>query len=201
VSGIALPLKPTKLNKAMARLIAVLAFATCLSANGASTKLFPAMRKRLASQKHKKTTLLEQKAELVSVPAPVDVGADGFPKLPEVSQILGGATTALKTVNSQANAIEVRVMTAQSQIETKLAKQKVAFEANLKRQEATNLAVTHVNSNITFQIKAYKAGNARLRKHAHELEHSNQMLRSELHFGVEARAWCKVYSRDINKDR
>jgi hypothetical protein len=137
------------------------------------------MRKRLAQQKHTKAVLLERKP--VSVPAPVDVGADGFPKLPEVSQILGGATSALKTVNSQANAIEVRVMTAQSQIQTKLAKQKVAFEANLKRQEAANLAVTGQNSNITLQISSYKAGNERLRKHAHALQHSNHMLRSELH--------------------
>merc|ERR1719183_3133481 len=115
-----------------------------------------------------------------AVPAPLDAGADGFPELPAVSQMLSQASGTLKSVNSQASSLEARVVQAQMQSEAKMAKQKAAFEEKLKQQEQGNQAVITDNANITAEIKSLKSNNAALRKKAHEVEETNKVMRSEL---------------------
>merc|ERR1711924_332000 len=115
-----------------------------------------------------------------SIPAPMDAGADGFPQLPAVSQMLSQSAGTLKTVNSEASNLEARVVQAQMQSESKMAKQKAAFEEKLKTQEESNQAVITQNANITAEIKALQASNAALKKKGHEIEETNKVMRSEL---------------------
>lgn len=115
------------------------------------------------------------------VPAPMDAGADGFPTLPSVSNMLSDASVSLKAVSSQASSLEARVVQAQMQSESKMAKQKAAFDEKLKEQEQGNRAVIKANDGITDAIKNLKGDNAALKKHAHQIEESNKAMRSELH--------------------
>lgn len=169
-----------------------------VSATGVSAAIFPALRKRQAEQK--KLAAVQQKSQTqtqlppigldekqaqdaqaaVAVPAPLDAGADGYPELPAVSQMLSAASGTLKSVNSQASGLEARVVQAQMQSETKMAKQKAAFEEKLKQQEQGNQAVITANANITAEIKTLKSGNAALKKRAHEVEENNKLMRGEL---------------------
>jgi len=159
----------------------------------ASTEMFPALKKRLQKQKlaaaQTQTSVSkvadpadEKETQEVPgvVPAPVDVGADGFPQLPAVSQMLNEASISLKSVNSRASSLQARVVQAQMQSESKMAKQKAAFEEKLKQQETGNQAIITANANISAEIKGLQAGNAALRKHAHEIEETNKVMRSEL---------------------
>lgn len=154
---------------------------TALLPRSEATSLFPAMKKRVAmAQQTPDMVEPENKKEPVAVPDPVDVGADGFPKLPEVSAILGDATKALKTVDSQAKAIETRVLDAQKHMKGKLARQKAAFEFQLKRQETQNLAVSQEIQKIKSEVAELEARNAASRTKAHALQKSNHMLRDEM---------------------
>jgi len=72
------------------------------------------------------------------------------------------------------------VVQAQMQSESKMAKQKAAFEEKLKQQEVGNEAVITANSNISAEIKTLTAGNTDLKKHAKEIEENNKVMRSEL---------------------
>jgi hypothetical protein len=94
--------------------------------------------------------------------------------------MLNSASSTLKTVNNQASSLEARVVQAQMQSETKMAKQKAAFEEKLKIQEQSNQGVIWANGNISADIKVLKQGNSALRKQAHELGDSNKLMRSEL---------------------
>lgn len=159
-----------------------------------SQEMFPALRKRLekqklvAAQQHTANSKVsvavpEEKLQDVpaaAVPAPLDAGADGYPELPAVSQMLSTASNTLKSVNSQASSLEARVVQAQMQSEAKMAKQKAAFEEKLKQQEQGNQAVITANANITAEIKDLKSKNAALKKHAKEIEATNKLMRSEL---------------------
>lgn len=115
-----------------------------------------------------------------TVPAPLDAGADGFPELPAVSQMLSQASGTLQSVNSQTSSLQAKVVQAQMQSEAKMAKQKAAFEEKLKQQEQGNQAVITANDNISKEIKELKGNNAALRKHAHEIGEDNKLMRSEL---------------------
>lgn len=110
----------------------------------------------------------------------MDAGADGYPQLPAVSQMLSEASGTLKSVNSKASNLEARVVQAQMQSESKMAKQKAAFEEKLKQQEDSNQAVIKANANISAEIKSLQGSNAALKKHAHEVEETNKVMRSEL---------------------
>jgi len=189
-------------------LLSAICFTALLPRNEA-TNLFPAMKKRLAMAQQKAETVEPEHKDAaapVSVPDPVDVGADGFPKLPEVSDILGGATKALKTVDSQAKAIEIRVLDAQKHMKGKLARQKAAFEFQLKRQEMQNLAVAQEIQKIQSEVAQLETRNTASRTKSHGLQKSNHMLRNEMHelgkkLGVARTfAFKTVFSTDDSKE-
>jgi len=168
--------------------------------------MFPALRKRLtqqklaAAQQHTETvqaqgpvedsaTLPEENETPAAIPAAVDTGSGEFPQLPAVSQILSGASGTLKSVSSQASSLQARVVQAQMQSESKLSKQKAAFEEKLKSQEQSNRAIVQENDNITAEIKRLTGSNVDMKKHAHDVEQNNKLMRSELqqlqsHLGV-----------------
>jgi len=159
-----------------------------------STEMFPALRKKMQKQKFlvaaqtqtSKSKVPDTEEEKESqevpgvIPAPLDAGPDGFPQLPAVSQMLSEASGTLKSVSSRASGLEARVVQAQMQSESKMAKQKAAFEEKLKQQEESNQAVIAANGGISAQIKSLQGSNAALKKHAHEIEETNKVMRSEL---------------------
>mmetsp|Transcript_100033 Transcript_100033/g.173611 ORF Transcript_100033/g.173611 Transcript_100033/m.173611 type:complete len:435 (+) Transcript_100033:83-1387(+) len=160
------------------------------AAAGQSKPIFPALRHKL-EQKHevaeaKKNAPKANSEEVVEpahivVPAPVDVGSNGFPVLPAVSQMMGEASSTLKNVNSKAKFLESRVVQAQTESETRMAKQKAAFERKLKAQEQGNRAVIAESANISAAISKLKKENDALRLHAKELQDTNRVMRTELH--------------------
>lgn len=164
------------------------------SVTGAAAKaeMFPALRKKKAlAAAQVQTSVAKAKAPTEDaaevpqeapkeIPLAMDAGADGYPQLPAVSQMLSEASGTLKAVNSKASNLEARVVQAQMQSESKMAKQKAAFEEKLKQQEDSNLAVIKSNANISSEIKSLQASNAALKKHAHEVEETNKVMRSEL---------------------
>jgi len=172
--------------------LCLLALPVSATGTAASTQMFPGLRKRLqkkqlaATQKHTEkgnVPVVEDKevAEVLAVvPAPLDAGPDGYPELPAVSQMLSEASGTLKSVSSQASGLEARVVQAQMQSESRMAKQKAAFEEKLKQQERGNQAVIDANGNITAEIKTLQTNNAALKKHAKEIEETNKVMRSEL---------------------
>jgi len=167
----------------MSRTAVCLAFACLASLTGpaASTGLFPKLRKKLEAERKlslSQNATAAEPVEPVEVPPPMDVGSDGFPVLPAVDQMLGGAAVTLKTVSSQASDIAGRMAAAQKQSESELSKQKNAFEQNLKTQEEKNQAVASENSKISDEIDTLKKQNVDLRKEAHDIQKKNVVLRS-----------------------
>jgi len=116
----------------------------------------------------------------ISIPAPVGIGADGFPVLPAVSKILGGASKTLEQVNSEAAVLEQRMEKIQKQSAEQMSHQKSVYEQKLKLQEADNKAVIAHNGQIAKNIEKLKQANDGLRKHAHELQAENKLMRTEL---------------------
>lgn len=163
------------------------------SAQGAAAaaEMFPGLKKRL-QQKQMAAVQTQAKAKgpaadeketqeaPATVPSPLDAGPDGFPQLPAVSQMLSEASGTMKSVNARASSLEARVVQAQMQSESKMAKQKAAFEEKLKQQEEGNQAVITANANITSEIKSLQNSNAALKKHGKEVEATNKLMRSEL---------------------
>merc|ERR1719218_147852 len=160
--------------------LAVLPF----SAQGAASaaEMFPGLKKRLQQQKmaavqtKAKAPVADDKETQeapATVPSPLDAGPDGFPQLPAVSQMLSEASGTMKSVNARASSLEARVVQAQMQSESKMAKQKAAFEEKLKQQEEGNQAVITANANITSEIKSLQNSNAALKKHGKEVEATN----------------------------
>jgi hypothetical protein len=66
------------------------------------------------------------------------------------------------------------------QSESKMAKQKAAFEEKLRQQESNNRMIISANANISAEIKSLQSSNDELRKHARESEQNNHLMRSEL---------------------
>jgi len=177
--------------------LAVMPVASMETKASSQVHMFPALRKRLtqqklaAAQQHTETvqaqgpvedsaTLPEENETPATVPAPVDTGSGEFPQLPAVSQILSGASGTLKSVSSQASSLQARVVQAQMQSESKLSKQKAAFEEKLKSQEQSNRAIVQENDNITAEIKRLQGSNVDMKKHAVDVEQNNKLMRSEL---------------------
>lgn len=153
-----------------------------------SAEIFPSLRRHRAAALQIHTTMQpvpspdnEEPEATSEVPAAADVGSDGFPQLPPVSQMLSSASGTLKTVNSQAGDLQARVGKAQLQVEAKLAKEKAAFEEKLKQQEANNRMIIAQNANITSEIKKLQSGNADIKKNSHEVEAHSRLMRSQLH--------------------
>jgi hypothetical protein len=165
-----------------------------VAATAAATEVFPSLRKKRMEKEREMEA--KPQAEVtqtqvvapakkddapVIVPPPADVGTSGFPELPAVSTMLGAASGTLKSVNSKASTLEARVVQAQMQSESKMARQKAAFEEKLKAQEEDNRLVIAANGNISAEISQLQASNEDLRKRAHEVEESNTVMRSEFH--------------------
>lgn len=115
-----------------------------------------------------------------AIPEPVNLGPDGFPKLPEVAVILGIASRTMQTVTEQASTLEKRVMKAQTEKAAKMAKQKAAYEEKLKSQETVNRGLVAQNVQVAQEITRLKEGNTGIKEHAHELQEANGLMRSEL---------------------
>jgi len=177
--------------------LAVMPVASMETKASSQVHMFPALRKRLtqqklaAAQQHTETvqaqgpvedsaSLPEENETPAAVPAAVDTGSGEFPQLPAVSQILSGASGTLKSVSSQASSLQARVVQAQMQSESKLSKQKAAFEEKLKSQEQSNRAIVQENDNITAEIKRLQGSNVDMKKHAQDVEQNNKLMRSEL---------------------
>jgi hypothetical protein len=105
---------------------------------------------------------------------------DGMPHLPAVSSMLGTASETLKSINTQANSLEARVVQVQTENEAKMARQKAVFDRRLKAQEEANRAIVKQSAEITKETTELKDGNVALRKHAKELQVDNRLLRIEL---------------------
>lgn len=169
-------------------------YAICLAVlqttTAESSAIFPALRKRLEKQKLAAAQVKEDVVPVddkdvgpvapATVPSPVDAGSDGFPQLPAVSTMLSDASVSLKAVSSQASSLEARVVQAQMQSESKMAKQKAAFDEKLKQQEQGNRQVIQANDKIAAEIKDLKNGNAALKKRARVVGDSNKAMRTEI---------------------
>jgi len=162
------------------------AAATAMATTAEKGMVFPGVKRRLQEQGAHKDAVLSQEelpteeSASVSVPPPENIGPDGFPVLPQVNVMLGGASETLKSVNSQASVLEARVTQAQMASEAKMGKQKAAFEQKLKEQEAVNREVIATNANISAAIESLKKDNQALIKHAGELQEDNRVMRLEL---------------------
>lgn len=102
-----------------------------------------------------------------------------MPHLPAVSSMLGTASETLKSISSQANTLEARVVQVQMENEAKMARQKSVFDRRLKVQEEANRAVVAQSAQITKEIDQIKERNVAVRKHAKELQVDNRLLRIE----------------------
>jgi len=167
------------------RVMLFLGVVASASAASASTQMFPALRKRKLAAVQTVAEKASVKAEAAPadaavVPSVVDAGADGFPTLPGVSQMLGAASGTVKSVTSQASGLEAQVVQAQMMSETKMAKQKAAFEEKLKLQEEGNRKVIEANGKTEAEIKGLQSSNAALKKQSHEIEKTNKVMRSQL---------------------
>eukprot|EP00929_Paragymnodinium_shiwhaense_P120949 TRINITY_DN9302_c0_g1_i1.p2 TRINITY_DN9302_c0_g1~~TRINITY_DN9302_c0_g1_i1.p2 ORF type:complete len:492 (+),score=208.30 TRINITY_DN9302_c0_g1_i1:80-1555(+) len=115
-----------------------------------------------------------------AVPAPADVGTDGFPVLPAVSAMTDATSETMKSLNSQASILEARIAQMQMENEAKLARQKAIFETKLKAQEVTNREVREQNQHISAEIATLTDANGNLTKQAKNLEDENHLGRVEL---------------------
>jgi len=168
-------------------------------ASKAQAEVFPSLRKRKQQQAaikadiHEMTTVQDETDETegpslpkqhedsdAAVPGPMDAAKSKFPQLPAIAQILSGASGTVKQVNSQASVLEAHVVKAQMQIETRMAKQKAAFEEKLKDQEKANRLVIEANNNISTEIQNLKHGNADLKKSSEDVQKASHLMRSQL---------------------
>lgn len=117
----------------------------------------------------------------LAIPAPMNVGADGFPKLPAVDAMLGGASETMKSISSQASTLQAQIMQVQAQNQARMTQQKAIFERKLKAQEGKNQEVVSQNNEVASEIQTLKQGNEELRKKCHDLQENNRVMRVELH--------------------
>merc|ERR1719343_1351722 len=104
----------------------------------------------------------------------MDIGADGFPKLPEVSSMLGSASQTIQNLTAEALALQAQISITQKEMATRMVRQKHAYEEKLKAQEGENLALVEANLHIAQANDKLKGINVKLRKHIHDLQSSNQ---------------------------
>eukprot|EP00446_Apocalathium_sp_SHHI-4_P043221 CAMPEP_0177329028 /NCGR_PEP_ID=MMETSP0368-20130122/19752_1 /TAXON_ID=447022 ORGANISM="Scrippsiella hangoei-like, Strain SHHI-4" /NCGR_SAMPLE_ID=MMETSP0368 /ASSEMBLY_ACC=CAM_ASM_000363 /LENGTH=492 /DNA_ID=CAMNT_0018789223 /DNA_START=85 /DNA_END=1560 /DNA_ORIENTATION=+ len=118
--------------------------------------------------------------QLGAVPPPADIGPDGFPKLPTVSNLLNDAQSTAQSLSAQASSLEKRVGQVQKEKAARMAKQKEIFEKKLMDQEQTNRVMLDGNKEVSKEIETLKSQNAAITKHGHEIQDSNALMRSEL---------------------
>jgi len=116
----------------------------------------------------------------VIVPPPMDVGAEGFPQLPAVDDMLSEATGTMKSVNSRTSALQAQLLQAQVASEGKLNKQKIVFESKLQEQEDKNRDIVKANAALSEEIERLQIRTKSIKSHAHALEEGNHMLSAEL---------------------
>jgi len=177
----------------------ILGVALLSATDGAHTaqkaQMFPSLRKRLHQQPIVKPVEIddatmddvsvpvtqEVPVANVAIPAPANVGSDGFPELPAVTAMLGSASGTMRTINQEAKALEAQVLQVEAQNEDKMKQQKSIFEHKLHQQEAKNREVISQNDAISHAIEDLKQGNVELRKHAKTLSEDNHLMRTEFH--------------------
>jgi len=116
----------------------------------------------------------------VSVPMPMDMGAEGFPQLPPVEQIMSAASGTVRSVSDRTGALQAQLMQAQAASEGKLTKQKALFETKLQTQEQYNREIVANNAKLSTDIGRLQGHNKALKNHAHALEVSNKASAAEL---------------------
>lgn len=114
------------------------------------------------------------------VPPPADVGPDGFPQLPAVSNLMDTAQSTAKTLSLQAQNLEKRIEDVQKEKAARMAKQKEIFENKLKSQEEENRVLLQKNKEVAHEIDVLRAKNSEVTHHAEQLRDSNAVMRSEL---------------------
>jgi len=117
----------------------------------------------------------------VVVPAPADANKDGFPELPAVSHMLLAAASTVKTVSSQASALEAKVAQAEQLNEAKMMRTRNLFQKKLETQETANRKLVDTNTEVSQQIDALKRGIDALLKRQSSLKATNHVMLSELH--------------------
>lgn len=190
--------------RVVAGLALLLAGSPACSAASASQKVevFPSLRKHNLHMQQQKQAPAEDKLDddsiddvpdvapvatagvssaPLSIPAPMNIGADGFPKLPAVDAMLGGASETMKSISSQASTLQAQIMQVQAQNQAKMTQQKVIFERKLKTQEGKNQQVVSQNNEVASEIQTLKKGNEELRKNCHDLQEGSRVMRVELH--------------------
>jgi len=90
------------------------------------------------------------------------------------------ATDTMQDITHQADALHAQVVQIQSDNEANLAKQRAIFEHQLKKQERANHAINGTNAHIRTEIVALQVGNIALKKHASDLQKSNERYVSEI---------------------
>merc|ERR1719327_94301 len=110
----------------------------------------------------------------------MDVGAEGFPQLPAVDDMLSEATGTMKSVNSRTSALQAQLLQAQVASEGKLNKQKIVFESKLQEQEDKNRDIVKANAALSEEIERLQIRTKSIKSHAHALEEGNHMLSAEL---------------------
>lgn len=175
---------------------------TCGAASASQkVEVFPSLRKHLHMQQQKQVPVedkvedesiddvadiapaaaVETASASLAIPAPMNAGADGFPKLPAVDAMLGGASETMKSISSQASTLQAQIMQVQAQNQARMTQQKVIFERKLKMQEGKNQEVVGQNNEVASEIQTLKKGNEELRKKCHDLQEGNRVMRVELH--------------------
>lgn len=191
--------------RVVAGLALLLAGSPACSAASASQKVevFPSLRKHLHMQQQKQAPAEDTKVDddsmsddvpdvapiavaaassaPLAIPAPMNMGADGFPKLPTVDAMLGGASETMKSISSQASTLQAQIMQVQAANQARMTQQKVIFERKLKMQEGKNQEVVSQNNGVASEIQTLKKGNEDLRKNCHDLQEGNRVMRVELH--------------------
>jgi len=200
--------KPSSFEmRVVAGLALLLAGSPACSAASASQKVevFPSLRKHLHMQQQQaeqqKQTPSEDKIDdesiddvpdapvevapvsssPLAIPAPMNVGADGFPKLPAVDAMLGGASATMKSISSQASTLQAQIFQVQAANQARMTQQKTIFERKLKNQEGKNQEVVSQNTEVASEIQTLKKGNEDLKKNCHDLQEGNRVMRVELH--------------------
>jgi len=117
---------------------------------------------------------------VAEVPVAANAGPAGYPQLPAVSSMLGGASQMLQNINAQARVLEARVVQTQMENEAKMARQKAVFEQKLKSQEDRSRALQTANKQLSGEIDTLRTNISALRNRAKDVQGENDVRRREM---------------------
>jgi len=103
-----------------------------------------------------------------------------FLDLPEVSKVLSNSNTVLDTLNAQVSSLQARLTEAQLEGAAATKAKKTEYEAKLKMQHESNVALAQKNEGTKSHIKALKEENLKLRSKAQMLSKQSASLTSTL---------------------